>query len=96
MVGASRRGSPDGRGFRWDQERLSKNLGHYSPCPTCSLVTAFAEEKGIELDKRDVEQQAPYDELCALGGDANKIPYIHHDGQLVQGVEACNALLAAL
>ena len=56
----------------------------------------FAEEKGIELDKRDVEQQAPYDELCALGGDANKIPYIHHDGQLVQGVEACNALLAAL
>ena len=71
-------------------------LYYWGPCPTCSLVTAFAEEKGIELDKRDVEQQAPYDELCALGGDANKIPYIHHDGQLVQGVEACNALLATL
>ena len=71
-------------------------LYYWGPCPTCSLVTAFAEEKGIELDKRDVEQQAPYDELCALGGDANKMTYIHHDGQLVQGVEACNALLAAL
>ena len=71
-------------------------LYYWAPCSTCSVAVNLADELGIELDKRDVEQQAPYDELCALGGDANKIPYIHHDGQLVQGVEACNALLAAL
>ena len=34
-------------------------LYYWDPCPTCSLVTAFAEEKGIELAKHDVEQQAP-------------------------------------
>lgn len=68
-------------------------LYYWGPCPTCSLVVNYANEHGIELDKRDVEQQAPYDELCALGGDANKIPYLYAGGELINGVEACNAWL---
>lgn len=68
-------------------------LYYWGPCPTCALVTAFAEEKGIELDKRDIEQEAPYNELLALGGIGDNIPYIYAKEQLVQGVEACNAFL---
>lgn len=63
-------------------------LYYWAPCPTCSIVTHFAEENGIELDKRDVEQQGPFDELTALGGDANKIPYLYDGATLVQGNEA--------
>lgn len=68
-------------------------LYYWGPCPTCSLTVDFAEQHGIELDKRDVEQQAPYDELCALGGDANKIPYLYDGGELVNGVEAIERFL---
>lgn len=68
-------------------------LYYWGPCPTCALTVDFAEKHGIELDKRDVEQQAPYDELCALGGDANKIPYLYDAGQLLCGVEEINAYL---
>ena len=66
-------------------------LYYWAPCATCSVVVNFANEHGIELDKRDVEQQAPYDELCALGGDANLIPYLYVEGQLVNGNDACIA-----
>ncbi len=68
-------------------------LYYWEPCGTCSLVTKFADKCGIELDKRDVEQQAPYDELTALGGDANQIPYLYDNEELIQGVEAINAYL---
>lgn len=68
-------------------------LYYWGPCPTCALVVDFAEQHGIELDKRDVEQQGPFDELTALGGDANQIPYLYAGGSLVQGVEAANAYL---
>ena len=71
-------------------------LYYWGPCPTCSLVTAFAEEKGIELDKRDVEQEAPYQELLALGGDANKIPYLYVGGELIEGQEAVLAKLKTM
>ncbi len=60
-------------------------LYHWAPCATCSVTSTFAAEHGIELDKRDVEQQGPYDELVALGGDANLIPYLYDDGKLIQG-----------
>ncbi|MCI9129668.1 MAG: hypothetical protein HFJ65_05115 [Eggerthellaceae bacterium] len=60
-------------------------LYYWAPCQTCSVVTSFADEKGIELDKRDVEQEGPYQELLALGGDADLIPYLSVDGQLIQG-----------
>ena len=56
-------------------------------------MTSFAAEKGIELDKRDVEQEAPYQELLALGGDADLIPYLSADGQLIQGNDAIIAYL---
>ena len=69
-------------------------LYYWGPCATCALVTSYADEHGIELDKRDVEQEAPYQELLALGGDANQIPYLYADGKLVQGVEDVNAYLA--
>ncbi len=68
-------------------------LYYWGPCATCSLVTKFADEHGIELDKRDVEQQTPFDELTALGGDANQIPYLYANEELIQGVEAVNAYL---
>lgn len=53
----------------------------------------YANEKGIELDKRDVEQVAPYEELLALGGDANLIPYLYDAGQLIQGNDEIIAYL---
>ena len=68
-------------------------LYYWAPCGSCAKVVKFAEENGIELDKRDVEQVPPYNELLKLGGDANLIPYLYDNGQLVQGVAACNAYL---
>lgn len=53
----------------------------------------YANEKGVELDKRDVEQVAPYEELLALGGDANLIPYLYDAGQLIQGNDEIIAYL---
>lgn len=60
-------------------------LYHWGPCATCSVTSSFAAENGIELDKRDVEQEVPYNELLALGGDANLIPYLYAEGRLLQG-----------
>lgn len=62
-------------------------LYYWGPCPTCSLVTEFADANGILLDKRDVEQEGPYNELLALGGDANAIPYLYDGETLYNGVE---------
>ena len=62
-------------------------LYYWGPCETCAVTVQFAEENGIELDKRDVEQEQPYQELLALGGDANLIPYLLVDGQLINGNE---------
>ncbi|MBR2805039.1 MAG: glutathione S-transferase N-terminal domain-containing protein [Eggerthellaceae bacterium] len=63
-------------------------LYYWGPCPTCAIATKYADEHGIELDLRDVEQEAPYYELLALGGDANKIPYFYDGETLVEGVDA--------
>lgn len=60
-------------------------LYYWAPCATCSVVTHFADEHGIELDKRDVEQEAPYQELLALGGDADLIPYLYVEEKLING-----------
>ena len=68
-------------------------LYYWTPCATCSVVVNYANEKGIELDKRDVEQVGPYEELLALGGDANLIPYLHDEGQLIQGNDEIIAYL---
>lgn len=68
-------------------------LYYWAPCATCSVVVNFADENGIELDKRDVELEAPYNELLALGGDANLIPYLYVDGKLVNGNDDCIAYL---
>ena len=71
-------------------------LYYWAPCPTCAIATRFAEEKGVELDLRDVEQEGPYNELRSLGGDANKIPYLYDGEQLFEGVDAVKERLAAL
>lgn len=68
-------------------------LYHWAPCATCSVTSSFAAEHDIELDKRDVEQEAPYQELLALGGDANLIPYLYAEGKLIQGNDAIIAYL---
>lgn len=60
-------------------------LYYWAPCTTCAVTVDFANENGIELDKRDVEQEAPYNELLSLGGDANQIPYLYVDDQLING-----------
>ena len=63
-------------------------LYYWAPCSTCSVTVNFANEHGIELDKRDVELEGPYQELLALGGDANLIPYLYAEGQLINGNDA--------
>ena len=63
-------------------------LYYWAPCKNCSPVVNVADENGIELDKRDVEQVPPYEELLALGGDANLIPYLLDEGRLIQGTDA--------
>lgn len=68
-------------------------LYHWAPCQTCSVTASFADEHSIELDKRDVEQEQPYQELLALGGDANQIPYLFAEGKLIQGNESIIAYL---
>lgn len=68
-------------------------LYYWAPCQTCSVVVNFADENGIELDKRDVEQDVPYQELLELGGDANRIPYLYDDGRLINGNDAIIAHL---
>ena len=60
-------------------------LFYWPPCSRCKVVTDFADENHIELDKRDVEQQEPYDQLLELGGDSNKIPYLFDEDRLIQG-----------
>lgn len=76
---------------------MSKPIMYYwAPCPTCAIATEFADEKGIELDLRDVEQEGPYNELLALGGDANKIPYLYVGEQLYEGLDAVKEKLGAL
>lgn len=71
-------------------------LYYWAPCTTCSVVVNFANEHGIELDKRDVEQEAPYYELLALGGDANLIPHLAIGEELIQGNDAVIARLTEL
>lgn len=63
-------------------------LYYWAPCSTGSVVVNYANEHGIELDKRDVEQEAPYNELLSLGGDANLIPYLLVNEDLIQGNDA--------
>ena len=71
-------------------------LYYWAPCATCSVAVNYANEHDIELDKRDVEQEAPYNELIALGGDANKIPYLYIGGELIEGQSAVMDKLATL
>ena len=68
-------------------------LYYWAPCTTCAVATKYAAEAGIELDLRDVEQVPPYEELVALGGDANKIPYLYDGEQLYEGLDAVMAYL---
>ncbi len=63
-------------------------LYYWGPCTTCAAATKYAEEHGIELDLRDVEQVEPYNELLALGGDANRIPYFYDGERLIEGKRA--------
>lgn len=71
-------------------------LYYWAPCPTCSVAVHYADEHGIELDKRDVEQEGPYNELTALGGDANNIPFLYIDDTLIEGNDAVLAKLQEL
>lgn len=57
----------------------------WGPCETCNIAVHWANENGVELDKRDVAEEVPYQELLALGGDANKIPYLKDGDTLIQG-----------
>lgn len=63
-------------------------LYYWAPCATCAVAVNYADEHGIELDKRDVELEGPYNELLALGGDADLIPYLLVGDELIQGNDA--------
>ena len=82
--------------FPTERERPAVRVTNGTPCSTCSVAVNLADELGIELDKRDVEQEVPYQELLALGGDANKIPYLYVGGELIEGQEAVLAKLEAM
>lgn len=71
-------------------------LYYWAPCPTCSIATHYAAEHGIELDLRDVEQVGPYNELLALGGNADNIPYFYDGERLIEGNDAVMAHLKTL
>lgn len=71
-------------------------LYYWAPCPTCSVAVHYAQEHGIDLDLRDVEQEQPFAELTALGGDANNIPFLYVDEELIEGNDAVLAKLAEL
>lgn len=71
-------------------------LYYWAPCRTCSPVVHHAEELGVELDLRDIEQEEPYQELLNLGGVGDNIPYLYIDGTLIQGVAAIDAKLEEL
>ena len=86
-------GEPLKRAARWKSKR---NESYWAPCTTCAIATRYADEQGIELDLRDVEYEGPYNELLGLGGDANKIPYLYDDGQLVEGLDDVLEHLKAL
>lgn len=70
-------------------------LYYWPPCPTCAITVEYADKHGIELDKRDIEQEQPYAELLGLGGDENKIPYLYADEQLIEGNDAIIAYFEA-
>ena len=70
-------------------------LYYWAPCSTCSVAVNLADELGIELDKRDVEQEVPYQELLALGGEAHKSPCLFVGGERRAGPEAVLAKLEA-
>lgn len=69
---------------------------YWAPCSTCAIATKYANEHGIELDLRDVEQEGPYNELTALGGDANNIPFLYDGEQLTEGLDAVLERLKAI
>ncbi len=71
-------------------------LYYWAPCATCSVAVNYAQEHGIELDLRDVEQEQPYAELTALGGNADNIPFLYIDGELIEGNDAVIAKLEEL
>ena len=74
---------------QWNGGTMDKPILYYwAPCTTCAIATKYANEHGIELDLRDVEYEGPYNELVALGGDANQIPYFYDGEQLVEGLDA--------
>ncbi len=71
-------------------------LYYWAPCATCSVAVTYAQDHGIELDLRDVEEVQPFEELTALGGNANNIPFLYIEGQLIEGNDAVLAKLAEL
>ena len=81
-------------GYTMEVAMSTPILYYWAPCATCSVVVNYANEHGIELDKRDVELEQPYQELLAVGGDANQIPYLYDEGQLICGNDAIIAHLS--
>lgn len=87
-------GKPAGRGK--DMIMDKPILYYWAPCTTCAIATKYADEHGIELDLRDVEYEGPYNELLALGGNADLIPYLYDGEQLYEGLDAVKAQLETL
>ena len=83
-------------GLRRETAMEKPIMYYWAPCTTCAIATRYADEHGIALDLRDVEQEGPYNELLALGGDANKIPYLYDGEQLFEGLDAVKAKLETL
>lgn len=54
---------------------------YYRPmCPYCRKVLRFAEDNGIELEKRNIAEPENYRRLVDVGGD-EQVPCLFIDGR---------------
>ena len=60
-------------------------------CPYCKKVLAFAEEKGISLNKIDIADKANEDALIKLGGK-RQVPFLVDKERNIQMYESLDII----
>ena len=60
-------------------------------CPYCKKVLAFAEEKGISLNKIDIAEKANEEVLITLGGK-RQVPFLVDKERNVQMYESADII----
>ena len=60
-------------------------------CPYCKKVLAFAEEKGVELNKIDIADKSSEETLIKLGGK-RQVPFLVDKDRNVQMYESADII----